>query len=75
MTYLDIDTMRTEIQNIDTIEFEEQGDGGRGVMIVRRSGEQVAICVTLEESGDYEVLIDKEVVERFVKALQQAANI
>lgn len=61
-----------EIQNIDTIEFEDLGEGGRGVLIVRQYGEQVALCLSLEENGDCEALIKKEVAERLINALRQA---
>ena len=63
-----------EIQNIDTIDFEEHGDGGHGVLIIRKCGEQVAICLSLEENGDNEALIDKEVAERLIKALENAVG-
>ena len=57
---------------IDTIEFKDFGEGGRGVLIVSQCGEQVALCLTLEENGDYEVFIEKEVAERLAGALRRA---
>lgn len=61
-----------EIKNIDTIKFEERGDGGQGMMIVRQCDSQVSFCISLEDNGDIEALIDKEVAERLIKALSEA---
>ena len=63
-----------ETRNIDTIEFEDHGVGGRGVLIVRQCGEQVALCVSLEDGGDVEVMLNKKVVERLINSLGGAVK-
>lgn len=71
---LEIDTMPMEIRNIDTIEFEDHGEGGRGVLIVRQCGEQIALCVSLKQNGDIETLLDREVVERLIDSLAKSVG-
>jgi len=52
-----------------TVNFHDLTENQAGQIIVRRVGDNVAICVTLEEDGDIEVLVERKTVEKLNQAL------
>lgn len=64
--------MTTTDENSTTISFRDHAENQDGFAVVRRFEDKVAICLSLEENGDVEVLIEREVVERLIEALRSA---
>jgi hypothetical protein len=63
-----------KIENIDTINFQDHGEGGDGCLIVRRCDDFVALCISLKENGDIEGVMDKKVALSLIEALQKAVE-
>jgi hypothetical protein len=64
--------MTTTDDNSTTITFRDHAENQEGFAIIRRFEGKVAICLSLEENGDVEALIEKEVVERLIESLKSA---
>ena len=64
--------MTTNDENSTTIRFRDHAENQEGFAVIRRFGDKVAICLSLEEDGDVEALIEKEVIERLIESLKLA---
>ena len=60
------------MQEMTTIPFKDRGSDSDAVIIVRRGGATVALCVSIASDGDIEVFMDKEDAKLLVDALQAA---
>ena len=61
-----------ELQDIATINFVDKAESQNACMIIRRYGQDVALCVSLESDGDVEVLISAEDAKKLIVALEEA---
>ena len=66
--------MTTMDEDSTTITFRDHAENQEGFAVIRRFGDKVAICLSLEENGDVEALIEKEVVERLIDSLKLAIS-
>lgn len=64
--------MTTNSGKDTTITFYDYGEGQRGVAVVRQFEDKVALCLSLEDDGDVEALLDKEAVEKLIEAMRDA---
>jgi hypothetical protein len=64
--------MNKNDKNNSTIKFHDHGENQKGFIVVRRFEDKVAICLSLEENGDVEALVEKEVVSELLEALKKA---
>ena len=55
-----------------TITFRDHAENQEGFAVVRRFEDKVSVCLSLETNGDVEALIEKEVVQKLIAALQEA---
>lgn len=62
--------MTTNSDQDKTITFYDYGEGQSGVAVVRQFEDKVAICLSLEEDGDVEALLDREAVEKIIEAMR-----
>ncbi len=66
--------MTTMDENNSTIKFYDHGENQEGFIAIRKFGDKVAICLSLEENGDVEALIEEEVVREILEALKTATT-
>ena len=66
--------MTTTSDKSITIKFHDHGENQEGFMVIRRFDDRVAICLSLEENGDVEALVEKDVVRELMEALRTAAT-
>ena len=59
-------------QHSTTITFHDHAENQEGFAVVRRFDDKVAVCLSLETNGDVEALMEKEVVQKLITALQEA---
>ena len=64
--------MTTTDGNSTTITFRDNAENQEGLVVIRRFEDKVAICLSLEKNGDVEALVEREVVERLIEALNSA---
>ncbi len=62
-------------ENSMAIHFHDFGEDQEGFFAVRRIGDKVALCLSLERNGDVEALLDKEAVIKFIHSLTDAIKI
>jgi hypothetical protein len=61
-------------REVATIPFSDGDSGGNAMAIVRQCGDRIALCVSIEEGGDIEVLIDVATTERLIDALKRGVD-
>jgi len=55
-----------------TVKFHDHSENQEGFAVVRKFQGRVSICLSLERNGDVEALVDNDVVQGLIDALQQA---
>lgn len=58
-----------ETREIATIAFIDSGSGEPAVAVVRQSDGCVAICLSIQRSGDLEVLLDRASAQKLAEAI------
>jgi len=66
--------MTTTNEDSTIIKFYDHGEKQNGFFVVRKFDDKVAICLSLEENGDVEALIENEVVSKLLEALKTAST-
>ena len=66
--------MTTTDGKSSTIKFHDHGENQEGFIVIRNFDDKVAICLSLQENGDVEALIGKDVVHEIIEALKTAAT-
>lgn len=67
--------MTTTDDNSSTIKFFDHGENQEGFIVIRDFDDKVAICLSLQENGDVEALIEKDVVREILEALKTATTV
>jgi len=63
-------TMNSNKDN--TITFYDYGECQNGVAVVRKHEDKVVLCLSLENDGDVEAVLDRKAVERLIEAMRDA---
>ena len=63
-----------ESKEIASITFVDADSGDDGIVIVRRCGEVVGICLSLRTGSDAEVFLDRCTARKVVEAIKSAIN-
>jgi hypothetical protein len=63
------------VEDVDTIKFSDGNSGQEALAIVRAGEGYIALCLSLSDDGDVEVLMDPAKVERLIEALRQGASL
>ncbi len=61
--------------HIALIQLTDQGSGQNGFVVIRAGERQVALGLSLEEDGDIEIVMDREIAEQVEAALRQAIQV
>ena len=56
------------------IEFIDQVDQGKGIAIAQATDVGVRFCISLEENGDIEVFLNRDVAFQIIGELKSALN-
>ncbi len=63
------------MRHIALIQLTDQGSGQNGFVVIRAGERQVALGLSLEEDGDIEIVMDREIAEQVEAALRQAIQV
>ncbi|MEM9773966.1 MAG: hypothetical protein AAF902_05265 [Chloroflexota bacterium] len=56
------------------IEFIDQADQGKGIVKIQATDDEVRFCISLEEDGDIEVFLHRDVAFQIIEELESALN-
>lgn len=63
-----------EVERMKVIEFIDQADQGKGIVIIQATDDEVRFCISLEEDGDIEVFLHRDVAFQIIEELESALN-
>jgi hypothetical protein len=66
--------MKMETREIATIAFIDSGSGEPAIAVVRQSDGCVALCLSIQRSGDLEVLLDRASAQKLAEAIKEGVE-
>jgi len=61
-----------EAKEIATIKFSSFGPENEGIAVIRKVDKNIAICLSLKEGGDAEVIVSPTECQELIQALRKA---